>query len=35
MMDVLYVVITRLFSRVSAAFVRGCDKLSREEASND
>jgi hypothetical protein len=31
MMDLLYVVITIAFFWVSAAFTRGCDKLSREE----
>ncbi len=34
MQDLFYIVITILFFWISAAFVRGCDKLS-EEASDD
>jgi hypothetical protein len=30
-LDVLYVAIAIVFFAISAAFARGCDKLSREE----
>ncbi len=31
MLDLFYLAITLIFFRISAAFVRGCDRLAEEE----